>query len=206
MFEYTPYGETLTAEGPGVASMPFRYSSEYCDGDLGLIYYNYRHYNPQDERWISRDIIGEEGEENLYNFVNNSINLFDKNGLKWDVVCTEKLDCPEPVPGLGSGRGRVVYGEKESLTYAVKELNRDGKICYKLELNGTLTLKLEMLDRKHDFFAFGRFSRFDKKWGVPRSNNLEWQAVRTHERDHRNTFTKEICIKNIRLNINLKNK
>lgn len=49
-FEYAPYGEMLTAEGPWVASMPFRYSCEYRDEDLGLIYYNYRHYNPQDGR------------------------------------------------------------------------------------------------------------------------------------------------------------
>ena len=65
-FEYTPYGETLTEEGAWASSMPFRYSSEYRDDDLGLIYYNYRHYNPQDGRWISRDLIGEEGGEFLY--------------------------------------------------------------------------------------------------------------------------------------------
>lgn len=73
-FEYTPYGETLTEEGAWASSMPFRYSSEYRDDDLGLIYYNYRHYNPQDGRWISRDLIGEEGGEFLYGFVNNKIN------------------------------------------------------------------------------------------------------------------------------------
>ena len=39
-FEYTPYGETLTEEGAWASSMPFRYSSEYRDDDLGLIYYN----------------------------------------------------------------------------------------------------------------------------------------------------------------------
>lgn len=45
--EYTPYGETLTAEGAWISAMPFRYSSEYRDEDLGLIYYNYRHYSPR---------------------------------------------------------------------------------------------------------------------------------------------------------------
>lgn len=71
LFEYAPYGETLTKKGSWAQSMPFRYSSEYCDEDLGLIYYNYRHYNPQDGRWISRDPVGEEGGENLYGFVSN---------------------------------------------------------------------------------------------------------------------------------------
>ena len=59
-FEYTPYGETLGSEGTETATMPFRYSCEYHDEDLGLI-----HYNPQGGRWISRDPIGEEGGENL---------------------------------------------------------------------------------------------------------------------------------------------
>ena len=71
-FEYTPYGETLTSEGAWAAAMPFRYSSEYRDEELGLIYYNYRHYNPQDGRWISRDTIGEEGGAHVYGFVVNS--------------------------------------------------------------------------------------------------------------------------------------
>lgn len=82
-FEYTPYGETLTEEGSWASSMPFRYSSEYRDDELGLIYYNYRHYNPQDGRWISRDLVGEEGGECLYGFVGNQVSLyFDALGLK----------------------------------------------------------------------------------------------------------------------------
>lgn len=72
-FEYTPYGETLGSEGTETATMPFLYSCEYHDEDLGLIYYNYRHYNPQAGRWISRDPIGEEGGENLYCFVKNQV-------------------------------------------------------------------------------------------------------------------------------------
>lgn len=37
-FEYTPYGETLTVEGAWAPTMPFRYSCEYCDEDMRLIY------------------------------------------------------------------------------------------------------------------------------------------------------------------------
>ena len=34
---------------------PFRFSSEYADDRLELVYYNYRHYNPMDGRWVSKD-------------------------------------------------------------------------------------------------------------------------------------------------------
>lgn len=82
-FEYSPYGETLIAEGPEAEGMPFRYSCEYHDDDLGLIYYNYRHYNPRDGRWITRDPIGESGGELLYGFVGNQVSwAMDILGLK----------------------------------------------------------------------------------------------------------------------------
>ena len=34
-----------------------QWSSEFNDTELGLVYYNYRHYNPMDGRWIGRDRI-----------------------------------------------------------------------------------------------------------------------------------------------------
>ena len=32
------------------------------DGELSLVYYNYRYYHPSDGRWINRDPIAEEGD------------------------------------------------------------------------------------------------------------------------------------------------
>lgn len=83
-FEYTSYGEILKKEGNWTSTMPFLYSCEYCDEDLGLIYYNYRHYNPQDGRWISRDPIEENGGWNLYGFVkNNPVLIYEYLGLSF---------------------------------------------------------------------------------------------------------------------------
>lgn len=36
------------------------------DAESGLLYYNYRHYNPRDGSGTSRDAIGIEGRFNLY--------------------------------------------------------------------------------------------------------------------------------------------
>ncbi len=58
------------------------------DDELGLIYYNYRHLNPRDGRWISRDPIKEEGGWNLFAFVGNSpIHVNDNKGLSEDEIC-----------------------------------------------------------------------------------------------------------------------
>ena len=72
LYEYRPYGGLVTSEGNMAQENKFRFSSEYMDDELGLIYYNYRHLNPRDGRWISRDPIMEQGGWNLFAFVNNN--------------------------------------------------------------------------------------------------------------------------------------
>ena len=54
-YEYAPFGAVTVATGPFAAVNPYRFSSEYHDAALGCVYYNYRHYNPLDGRWMSRD-------------------------------------------------------------------------------------------------------------------------------------------------------
>ncbi|QAT91700.1 hypothetical protein AKKM5201_07010 [Akkermansia muciniphila] len=88
LYEYRPYGGLVTSEGNMAQENKFRFSCEYMDDELGLIYYNYRHLNPHDGRWISRDPIKEEGGWNLFAFVGNSpIHVNDNKGLSEDEIC-----------------------------------------------------------------------------------------------------------------------
>ena len=81
LYEYRPYGGLVTSEGNMAQENKFRFSCEYMDDELGLIYYNYRHLNPHDGRWISRDPIEEEGGWNLFAFAgNNGVNRWDYLG------------------------------------------------------------------------------------------------------------------------------
>ena len=85
LYEYRPYGGLITSEGNMAEENKFRFSSEYMHDELGLVYYNYRHLNPLDGRWISRDPIEEEGGWNLFAFAGNKIfNQSDILGL----ICT----------------------------------------------------------------------------------------------------------------------
>ena len=65
-YTYAPYG---SATESGNTWQPIQWSSEFHDDELGLVYYNYRHYNPLDGRWTGRDffII-----VNRYVFANNN--------------------------------------------------------------------------------------------------------------------------------------
>ena len=86
-YEYAPFGAiTYTSKNTPftidlIAANPFRFSSEFYDPELDLIYYNYRHYSPTLGRWLSRDPIEEQGGLNLYAFCkNNGIQNTDSRG------------------------------------------------------------------------------------------------------------------------------
>ena len=82
LYEYGPYGSAVKMEGNAAELNPFRFSSEYADDELGLVYYNYRYYNPEDGRWLSRDILGEMYTQNNYAFMkNHAIFRFDLLGM-----------------------------------------------------------------------------------------------------------------------------
>lgn len=87
LYEYAPYGAVIKAEGDMALVNPFRFSSEYHDDELGMVYYNYRYLNPLDGRWINRDFVFQ---SNLYCFVNNStifnydfIGLYKESTQNW---------------------------------------------------------------------------------------------------------------------------
>ncbi len=76
-----------TADGAAV-SQPIQWSSEFYDDELGLVYYNYRHYNSYDGRWQGRDSDNSNREEdNLYNMASNSPDArYDYLGMCWTPV------------------------------------------------------------------------------------------------------------------------
>ena len=85
-YDYAPFGAVTRAISASVITdntfttdNPFRFSSEYHDDTLGLVYYNYRHYNPIDGRWMNRDLI-----EEVFPYLqckNSPIGLLDIHGL-----------------------------------------------------------------------------------------------------------------------------
>ena len=85
-YEYSPFGGAqISVDASHDMQMevnPFRFSSEYVDDTLGLVYYNYRHYNPLCGRWISADPAEDamESPESPYAFCNNKL-AFDVLGL-----------------------------------------------------------------------------------------------------------------------------
>ncbi len=137
-YEYAPFGAiTASTRDTSVTACdfrtynPLRFSSEYADDTLGLVYYNYRHYNPLDGRWTSRDPIGEMVLPNMYGMCYNEIiNFFDVLGMKvfWSTrdldyspwgnhhFITFSYDCLEDAPTVLRGELFKVSCSKECKT------------------------------------------------------------------------------------------
>ena len=84
-YDYAPFGAITRAistsaitDNSFTTDNPFRFSSEYHDDTLGLVYYNYRHYNPTDARWCGRDLLESESE---YLFLKQAFICVDFLGL-----------------------------------------------------------------------------------------------------------------------------
>ena len=75
-------GAVIAQSGALADANPWRFSSEYQDLDLGLVYYNYRHYDSVTGRWLSRDPIVELGGLGLYGWCANIKYGYDVLGLK----------------------------------------------------------------------------------------------------------------------------
>ena len=88
---FGPFGELIRATGEKKDAFNFRFSTKYEDAETGLLYYGYRYYNPETERWLNRDPIDENGGLNLYGFIgNDSVNYADYLGLTLSVDPTLK--------------------------------------------------------------------------------------------------------------------
>ena len=144
IYTYSPYGQ-VTAEGD--VTQCIQWSSEMYDAELGLVYYNFRYYDPQDGRWTRRDprktlsnTIG------LYRYCSNdSIRRNDNLGLwsapGWEgaqaVYYREEyghrsaqfVDCDSKCP-LGSVTR--FSAEKGCCVYRTKKKNKE----YKATANG----------------------------------------------------------------------
>ncbi len=78
-YTYTPFGKVTSS---GNVTQPIQWSSEYNDVELGMVYYNYRHYNSLNGRWMEMDLI----------IISNNDYLFISNApiYGYDILSADK--------------------------------------------------------------------------------------------------------------------
>lgn len=81
-YAYDPFGNLLGMSGASAAGNRYRFSSKEVHPQTGIYYYGFRFYEPNLQRWTSRDPIEEMGGLNLYGFVGNEpTDFIDPDGL-----------------------------------------------------------------------------------------------------------------------------
>ena len=117
-YRFDPFGNTISSSGTLASANVYRFSSKEIHANSGMYYYGYRFYDPNLQRWINRDPIGDAGFEtlrnpsspvlvafiqraetsqgpNLYGFVRNDpVDATDAEGL---FTCCIPVGCPPEV-------------------------------------------------------------------------------------------------------------
>jgi RHS repeat-associated protein len=97
-YSYDPYGNLMGMSGTLAAANLYRFSSKEVHPNSGLVYYLYRYYYPNLQRWLNRDPLGEKGGLNLHQpFEGDPIVNLDSYGLH------NPISGPNGPVGPGSG-------------------------------------------------------------------------------------------------------
>jgi RHS repeat-associated protein len=59
-YTYDPYGNLLAMSGPLAEANLYRFSSKESHPNSGTVYYLYRYYEPNLQRWLNRDPLGDQ--------------------------------------------------------------------------------------------------------------------------------------------------
>ncbi len=130
---YDAFGNLLAASGSMAQQNLYRFSSKEAHLNSGLVYYLYRYYDPNLQRWPNRDPIGEAGGINLYAFVgNDAICIVDLYGNEWvnwpitqwwvNLMTNWVYNPPQTVPPTSPGPPPPVDGSNDCISTADGDL------------------------------------------------------------------------------------
>jgi RHS repeat-associated protein len=162
-YEYAPFGAVTLAMGEYAFSNPWRFSSEYADDSLVLVYYNYRHYEPVYGRWMGRDPYENSHEINNYLMcINKSFDAFDVLGL-WSsfIIMTHQNMVKE---SIGQLRSRIKSLQSRVARYVIASEIIDGNVGMDRGTNANATkealpLHYNVAEGQTPFDAINRFKK-----------------------------------------------
>ena len=168
-YAYTAFG---VATASALSENPVGFSSEFYDISLGLVYYNYRHYNAETGKWITREPFDEDEAFGLYNMLKNDVaSKSDWLGLLFYYYKTINENYSSLPGGV------------RALTCIQKTVDTQCSSTYRLSIIITIAVEIRLLKPTHAAWKT-RYKRYNMLWGNPRTNESERKAALAHEQDH----------------------
>jgi RHS repeat-associated protein len=100
-YEYDPYGNILSQSGPLADANVYRFSSKEFHVASGLVYFAFRFYAPELERWLNQDPLGEFGGINLFAYCGNEP-VSDLDAWGWSAHNAPPATINVLAPGTGN--------------------------------------------------------------------------------------------------------
>ncbi|UDQ98377.1 RHS repeat-associated core domain-containing protein [Lentisphaerota bacterium WC36G] len=164
-YDYSPFGQ-LIADVETVEN-PFKFSSEYAEKETGLIYYNYRYYNPSTGKWINRDPIQEKGGINLYGFaLNSAINYWDNLGLTSSTY----------IPGIGNRPTSQLGPDKPKPRTHCRDCEKEYGNCRKVA-----KIKYKAALKTDESFLRMEYDETMEREKKIRDNAIKWQLKKLNK-------------------------
>lgn len=111
-YQYDPFGNMLSMGGLMADVNKYRFSSKEWNSNAGIYCYGERFYDPNLQRWLNKDPIGEQGGINLFGFVfNDPMYWVDHYG-----------ECPNAGEGAEAEEGTAEAGLEETAGEGAAEL------------------------------------------------------------------------------------
>ena len=143
-YDYSPFGETLVASGPLASTFTHRFSTKPWCQATGFCEYQYRKYNPNLGRWMSRDPMGEKGGVNIYALCGNQVTSnvdslgndprYDYSFLSWSKNITyHNANDTVFKSGKGGSRSLGLTKASEILRSISPKIVKVGECCAKVE-------------------------------------------------------------------------
>ena len=177
-YTYTPYGQ-VAAEGD--VEQNIQWSSEFNDTELGLVYYNYRHYNPVEGRWTGRDSVYG---HNLYSYVTNDIiRKFDISGLIYTIA-------NEPtIRSVTRSEMSRELGRFDTTGIKIPQITSYFGFSYMSVPDETIIREIKLVDDDNAYETVHLYMKMEsKKYSLAEAK----EKVKQHELNHFKSFKKRM--------------
>ena len=169
-YYYDPFGNLLAMKGPLASANRYCFSSKEWDSNSGLYYFCYRFYDPNLQRWLNRDPLGELGFQTLH-LVSQPLHVrklrFEINDLEMQSLLANAIKNGSIDVGSYLRKSHAIYKGNSISGLAFLNLLRNGHGAYVPYWPSELLKKIPICLISISIILFPTLILTANKYGLP---------------------------------------